>query len=328
MGISHSPWREDHEQLKVVPRYTRAMEIVDAQVHVNRMVPGWQTADPDGVLDCAIAAMDAVGIDTVLLAESWGYDSHMLPVRSQLLPNGASRSDFAFSRHAVARFPTRFGYLVRIDARDPELERLVADVRTQEGGLCMRVIPRPEKGEIDTFREGGFEPLFAVAEQYSVPIFIALHKNVDLLVPYLRKFPRLWVILDHCGVGVAPPVQGEVAPELARLVTPTLPERVAELDQVIQLAGHSNLALKWCHAPARLSAESYPYADVFRHLRRVIDAFGAERVMWASDYTESRSDQTWAQSLHYLRYSDLLSDTEKQWLLGKSVRHVLNWPRA
>jgi predicted TIM-barrel fold metal-dependent hydrolase len=111
-------------------------------------------------------------------------------------------------------------------------------------------------------------------------------------------------------------------------VTPTLPERVAELDQVIQLAGHSNLALKWCHAPARLSAEAYPYADVVRHLRRVIDAFGAERVMWASDYTESRSDQTWAQSLHYLRYSDLLSDTEKQWLLGKSVRHVLNWPRA
>jgi hypothetical protein len=53
-----------------------------------------------------------------------------------------------------------------------------------------------------------------------------------------------------------------------------------------------------------------------------------ERVMWASDYTESGRDQTWAQSLHYLRYSDLVTEVQKEWLLGRSVRHVLNWPAA
>ena len=49
--------------------------------------------------------------------------------------------------------------------------------------------------------------------------------------------------------------------------------------------------------------------------------------MWASDFTESRPDQTWAQSLHYVRYSDLLTETQKEWLLGKSIRHVLSWPK-
>jgi predicted TIM-barrel fold metal-dependent hydrolase len=94
------------------------------------------------------------------------------------------------------------------------------------------------------------------------------------------------------------------------------------------MAKYPNLAIKWCHAPARLSEEPYPHADTVGHLRRVIDAFGAERVMWASDYTESRPHFTWAQSLHYLLYSSLLSETEKEWVLGRSVRQILSWPRA
>jgi L-fuconolactonase len=303
------------------------MEVVDAQVHVNRLVADWQTAEPDGVLQAAISAMDAVGVDSVLLAESWGYDAHMRPARSQLLPNGAVREEFPFSRRAVTRFPNRFGYLVRIDARDPEMERLVSETHLQPGALCMRVIPRPDTGDLDRFAAGEFEPLFAAAERYTVPVFIALHKRPELLVSYLRKFPNLWVILDHCGVGVAPPASGMIAPELARLVTPTLAERLVELEHVIELARHPNLALKWCHAPARLSAEAYPYRDVVERLLRVVAAFGVERVMWASDYTESRNEQTWAQSLHYLRYSDLLTDVQKEWLLGRSVRHVLSWPK-
>jgi predicted TIM-barrel fold metal-dependent hydrolase len=242
-----------------------------------------------------------------------------------VLSNGSVRYEYRFSKDAVARFPGRFGYLVRIDPMDIEVERLVAEVRTQPGGLCMRVIPLPDTGDLDRFAEGAFEPLFAAAESYGVPIFIAIPKRLVLLESYLRKFPKLWVILDHCGVGVAPPAHGEVAPQLARLVTPTLAERIAELEHVIEMARFPNLALKWCHAPARLSVEAYPYRDAVQQLLRVIEAFGVERVMWASDYTESRDEQTWAQSLHYLLYSELLSESQKEWLLGRSARHVLSW---
>jgi hypothetical protein len=60
----------------------------------------------------------------------------------------------------------------------------------------------------------------------------------------------------------------------------------------------------------------------------VIAAFGVERVMWASDYTESRALHNWAQSLHYLLYSDLLPETDKEWVLGKSVRQILDWRKS
>ena len=74
--------------------------------------------------------------------------------------------------------------------------------------------------------------------------------QAHLLVPYLRKYPTLQIILDHCGVGVAPPLVGELPPTLQTSLAPTLEERVRQLEGVIDLAQYPNLALKWCHAPA------------------------------------------------------------------------------
>jgi hypothetical protein len=51
--------------------------------------------------------------------------------------------------------------------------------------------------------------------------------------------------------------------------------------------------------------------------------------MWASDWTQARNEMpiTWSQALHYVLDSDELSSEEKEWLLGKSVRQALKWPR-
>jgi len=299
-----------------------AMEIIDAQVHLNMLLPDWRNVDLDFGVGAGVAAMDAVGIDRVLIAESWGFDAQMRPARATVLPNGAVRMAFPFSERAVALYPERFVSLRRVDHRDPKLEQLVAEVRSQPGALCLRVVPIVDTGEVDAFERGEFEPLFAAAEQHDVPIFASLPGRGHMLAHYLRTFPKLQVILDHTGVGVEPPRIGTIAPTLARSVVPTLDARLAQLDQVIDLAQYPNLSLKWCHAPARLSAEPYPHRDVLPHLRRVIDAFGIERVVWASDFTQSfhTFGRPWAEALHYLLDSDQLSDSEKTWLFGRSLR--------
>ena len=107
------------------------MEIVDAQVHLNQLVPDWRTAAHDRVIAEGIAAMDAVGVDTVLIAESRGFDAKMRPALGPELPNGAIRGEFPFSERAVALHPDRFGYLVRIDPIDPELDRLLSELRAR-----------------------------------------------------------------------------------------------------------------------------------------------------------------------------------------------------
>jgi L-fuconolactonase len=288
------------------------VEVLDAQVHVDRIVPGGE-ASADTTIDATVAAMDAVGVDTVLIAEF----------------GGAGPPDYAVSRRAVQRHPDRFGYLVSLEHDDPNLNRRMAEVRTAPGRLCLRLIPWPQNGDLERMRTGGFDPLFAAAERHGVPIFVGMPGQAPLIEPYLRRFPRLPVILDHCGVGVAAGPGGEVPPQLAPFVTATLDKRLAELDYITTtLAGYPNLAIKWCHATARLSDEPYPHHDTVGHLRGVIAAFGAQRVLWASDWTESQPGHTWARSLHYLLYSDRLSDDEKAWLLGRSAREVLDWPQV
>jgi hypothetical protein len=51
--------------------------------------------------------------------------------------------------------------------------------------------------------------------------------------------------------------------------------------------------------------------------------------MWASDYTQSRAtfDGSWAEALFYLRDSDQLSETEKEWLPGRTALQILRRPR-
>lgn len=306
------------------------MEIIDAQVHLNNLLPDWRMVDLDVAVTAGVTAMDAVGIDRVLIAESWGFDAQMRPANADLLPNGALRQRFPFSERAMQRYPERFASLRRVDHRDPEVEQRVAAVRSQPGALCLRVVPIVDTGEVDAFERGEFEPLFAAAANYEVPIFASLPGRGHLLVRYLRSFPKLQVILDHTGVGVEPPRIGTLAPTLARSVVPTLEGRIKQLDQVIELAQYPNLALKWCHAPARLSGEPFPHRDVLPHLRRVIEAYGIERVLWASDFTQSfhTFGHSWAEQLHYLLGSDQLSETEKEWLLGRSVRQILRWPSS
>jgi predicted TIM-barrel fold metal-dependent hydrolase len=63
------------------------------------------------------------------------------------------------------------------------------------------------------------------------------------------------------------------------------------------------------------------------HLRRAIDAFGAERVIWASDHTVIQ-DHTWADLLYCIRDHPEIEPTEKEWILGRSLRKILDWPAS
>lgn len=301
------------------------MEIIDAQVHLNHIHPEWQTADVEDIFAAALAAMDAVGVDALVVSEFWGFDGRW----REALPNGVFRSRYPFSELAAAREPRRFVYHTAVSLDDPELDQQVAAVRQRPGGAALRIVPIPETGAVERLSKGEFEPFFAAAERHRVPVFCWVPGRSHLLVPYVKQFAGLQFIVDHCGVGQAPYRLGPTAPTLVSSVVPTRAERVRQFDSVIELAQYPNVALKWCHAPNLFSEQPYPYRDALPVLRKGIDAFGAERIMWASDYTQARTEMgiTWAQALYYVRESDQLSEEEKEWLLGGSVRKALGWPR-
>ena len=101
-------------------------------------------------------------------------------------------------------------------------------------------------------------------------------------------------------------------------MTPTLSGRLAQLEDVIGLAQYPNLAVKWSHAPAYLSDEPYPYRDLFRPLRRVIEAFGIERIMWASDYPHLDTSPPFIEDM--MERSDMTAEERDSIMRAGSVR--------
>ncbi len=102
---------------------------------------------------------------------------------------------------------------------------------------------------------------------------------------------------------------------------------VPYFDEVLKLAEHPNVLLKWSHAQGMFGELKYPSPGLIPHLRRAIDAFGVDRIMWASDYGGNQTGETWSELLHYLLDAGGLKPDEKAWLFGKTVRTALNWPR-
>jgi predicted TIM-barrel fold metal-dependent hydrolase len=60
-------------------------------------------------------------------------------------------------------------------------------------------------------------------------------------------------------------------------------------------------------------------------LRRAVDAFGANRVMWASDFSVNQRGESWAELLFGVRGCPLLSEAEKALVLGGALREWVGW---
>ncbi|MBV9134291.1 MAG: amidohydrolase, partial [Chloroflexi bacterium] len=143
------------------------MEILDSQVHMNHIHPEWRNADVEDIFAAALAAMDAVGIDGLVVSEFWCFDG----ARRQELPGGVFRSLYPFSELAATKEPRRFIYHTVVSIDDPEVDVQIGRIRQQPGGAALRIVPSPDNGGTDRLAKGEFEPFFAAAEKYQVPVF-------------------------------------------------------------------------------------------------------------------------------------------------------------
>lgn len=286
------------------------MDIVDTQLHINR-----------GGIEETLAEMDTLGIRSVLLDEFWGTFSQSHPTHIQpgyRLDNGAWRTAYPTAELASIAHPDRFSYLVRIDPLDPELESVMRVIGSSPHARAFRLQPAWTVEEAAAFAKGSHDRVLALAEDIGLPVCLFVPGYAELLRPYLKKFPRLTFVVDHCGMGFPgipqgrDPVQAKLSLEPAYLAT------------VCALAEFPNVVLKWSHAQNLLGGGAYPYEPLRPLLRQAIEGFGVERLMWAGDKSV-HPNHTWRQLLFYLRDDPELSREEKEWLLGRTARKVLNW---
>jgi predicted TIM-barrel fold metal-dependent hydrolase len=280
-----------------------SLEIIDAQIHEPRpaapLSPGHEAIAAEVEVELAREALDSVGVDIALAVTSE-----------------------KFIEVAGARYPGRFPGVVTFD-HNADLAAEVARVKRMPHVVAGRALVgdwtdatlRPE------FTAGVFDPLFAAAEKARLALFVSTHGWGKVMGPVAERHPDLTLIIDHIGVSQHP-------------VSPPNPEPWRTFPDLLALARYPNVHVKLCGGPV-MSAQNYPFDDVWPKLEQMFDAFGYDRVMWGSDYTRMRwADRplgerprkrgvSYADSLNYLLRTDRLTFDQKQAVLGGTARKVL-----
>jgi len=274
--------------------------IIDSQVHIwaaETPERRWVTVDaskphrpePLGP-EQLLREMDAAGVHRVIcVPPSWeGY-----------------RNDFALEAARV--YPENFAVMGKLPVNQPAGEELMATWLKQPGMLGMRV-SFVHSGTHTWLDDGSTDWFWAAAERYDIPIMLFVPFAIHKVAEIAERHPGLRLIVDHMGLN-------------SRLRGQPLSPVV---EAVAQFARFKNVAVKASALPLYV-AEPYPYPTLHPLIRRIVDAFGPRRVFWGTDLSQLPCPYRQAVTL-FTEELDYLSDTDKEWIMGRAIAEWLNWP--
>lgn len=275
------------------------MKIVDAQIHVwsadspSRPWPAGRAQyahGPSLAAEDVLRVMDATGVErTVLVPPSWIGDD-----------NGDSVD-------AARRYPDRFCVMGRFDPKAPDARERLPRWLDQPGMRGIRLTFHLDYWK-PWLRDGSLDWFWAACERAEIPIMIHVPGNAPTLGPIAARHPRLRLIVDHLAR------RGEAKDDV----------QFADLDDVLALAKYPNVAAKASALPC-YSSEPYPFRPLHKHIRRVYDAFGARRMLWGTDY--SRLPKPYVDAIRLVTEAlDFLSETDREWIMGRAAAEWLRWP--
>jgi L-fuconolactonase len=268
--------------------------IVDAQVHIwtaGRASAHHSRGRPDPfTAEHLLSEMRVAGVDCAVLAPpSWD-------------PNGNAPSLEAARAH-----PGRFAVTGEIDwlgAPDPAR---IHDWCREPGmyGLRLNFNDAQKQARL---AEGAVDWIWRAAQSADVPVMLLIPGAVPRVGDIARRFPELRLCVDHLGI-----------PRGAK-------DRAAfeHLPQLLELARYPNVSVKSGGTPAYSSIDAYPYPSLHGYLRQVYDAFGPQRMFWASDLTRMSCPYREVVSL-YTEGITWLSEDDRRLVMGESVCRWLHW---
>jgi predicted TIM-barrel fold metal-dependent hydrolase len=287
----------------------RPADIVDAQIHIG----------PGGIAE-ALAQMNALGIKAALIDEYWFFrGANNEP--HHLLESGVQRPVAPTAELAAQLNPDCFSYLLRVSVADPDYASMIRQVRDAPGARALRIDPGMSGELMQAFATGGYDHVLAAATENGLPLFAFAPDNPAAFARAAKAFPGLKLIIDHCGV-----FSNSMRSSFAKL--PELDEaaQLTLFGEVLALSEFPNVALKWGHSSGMFDKPVWPGEGLWPILRKAVDAFGAERVMWASDFSVNQRGESWADLLYGVLGDPDLTQGEREWVLGKTLRTWLDWP--
>jgi predicted TIM-barrel fold metal-dependent hydrolase len=290
------------------------MEIIDCQVHVADPDAMAQAADgPSEIVMFAMAAQPVTTEVQLAAMEAVGVDITVMNIPRGLCrkPRADGFSDFdnSYAEQAATDHPGKFYSVTWVDMVAPDVDDALARHQEHPGvvGIRQRIGP----ADLPSISDGLWDPFFSSLERRGIPLFIAAEGILQELEPTIRRHPELQFVVDHFGLNVPQIIPPESGGPFDRSAS------------TLALAQYPNVAVKW-GGSQRLSLEPYPFSDIWPHMRQFIEAFGVDRLMFASDWTLCRQLHSYAEDVFHIRDSDQLSETEKAAIFAGTARRLLH----
>jgi predicted TIM-barrel fold metal-dependent hydrolase len=97
----------------------------------------------------------------------------------------------------------------------------------------------------------------------------------------------------------------------------------ANLDDLVALAKHPNVAVKASSAPG-CSTDPWPYASINAYLRAIYDAFGPQRMFWGTDIT--RMPCSYRECVtHFTEGLPWLKGRDLELVMGRALCEWIGW---
>lgn len=274
------------------------MKIVDSQVHCfypNTPERPWPEGavsphGPEYTVDMMRSVMDKNGVQAaILVPPSWnGWDNE-------------------YSLAAARAEPKRFGVMGRFDPEAKGAQDTLRRWRDQEGMLGVRVFISGEPW-VSLVNDLSYEWFWKIAEETGLPVMSTIPGNIAGFATILEKFPALRLTVDHAGRHPRGP-KNDAAWD--------------DSDQLYALSKYEKVAVKVSSLPS-FTTDSYPFAQLHPHIRRIYDSFGPQRMLWGSDAT--RLDSTYEENIRlFTEALDFLSDEDLQWIMWRAAAKACDW---
>lgn len=235
-----------------------------------------------------IAAMDKAGVAKAAIVQASTCYGH----------------DNSYVADAVAAHPDRFTGVFSVDVLAPDApERMRHWVGKKLAGMRLFTIGSTMTEQASWLDDPKTYPAWEAAGELGISICLQMSaKAFPQMIQMIARFPKVRVLLDHCGR----PVLDDGPP-------------YAAADSLFALARYPTVYLKLTQRNFTESRKGKATPETF--FPKLVSAFGASRLAWGSNYPSSEGSLS---ELLALATSSLkgLSASDQDWIFAKTAQSL------
>ncbi|KDP26848.1 hypothetical protein JCGZ_18006 [Jatropha curcas] len=281
-----------------------SIKIIDSHLHVwaspqeaadkYPYFPGQEPTLPAHV-ELLLQNMEEAGVDGALIVQ---------PINHKF--------DHSLVTSVLKKYPTKFvGCCLANPAEDGSGIKHLEELVLKDGYRAVRFNPYLwPSGQKMTNNIG--KALFSKAGELGVPVGFMCFKGLKLHIEEIQElcteFPSTVVLLDHLGF-CKPPINDEES-----LI----------FSELLKLSRFPQVYIKFS-ALFRVSRIPYPYQDLSPLLSQVVSSFGANHVMWGSDFPFVVPECGYSgakEAIYHIARQVALSSSDLEWIMGKTVMQL------